>query len=275
MEEANERIDGIRVLYAEAGCTVANSIFWVSIYTINSEVANVYRPDIKNGDVLIIRIRNNSNELNEPRECLLRFSGNASNSNYPTNAYIHNIASSDNNAGYAYINMWKKQTLVLKVEEFAGTLYYTPINSQLYNSSANFKNDTSEFRTLNMKGANELWNAVLRPIESGCFTDDTISVMLDIGKTYLLVTTEYTKSSGAVYGYRVRLAAAPADGNVAKAAAGGNLIASTNAGVTISAVTNTALTPEGYKKELTMKASSTYVVAYSLYEFGMFYNGTI
>ncbi len=110
-------------------------------------------------------------------------------------------------------------------------------------------------------------DAVLKLVETGEFTNDTITIPLRHDAAYLLFTREIKKSTGEVYGHRARLYNTPEANTTGKVIAGGNMYVSTNAGVTlgISRYRNdSAYMDEPYG--ITLKASATYRVSYSLYE---------
>lgn len=113
-------------------------------------------------------------------------------------------------------------------------------------------------------------DSVLKLVETGEFTNDTIALPLRYDATYMLVTREITISTGKVYGYRARIYATPkksAGAGVTPVAA--NAAASSNAGVTmgVSAGGDILITWYG----ITLKATAAYRVSYALYEFNNSY----
>lgn len=85
------------------------------------------------------------------------------------------------------------------------------------------------------------------------------AVELFAGRTYVLVSTERTTSTGAVYGYRAILISTPGDDLFGSTAAShGNLVASTNSGISITYNMDGSLTITG--------AASTRTVSYAIYK---------
>lgn len=108
-------------------------------------------------------------------------------------------------------------------------------------------------------------------LEYGEFTNDTIKISFQTGHSYLLITREVTKSTGKIYGYRARMYVTENSidwtsfPNAAPSAA--NLCASTNAGVTLGTFNTKAATENGdISYGITLKASNTYTVYYTLFD---------
>ncbi|MBD5504082.1 MAG: hypothetical protein HDR09_20030 [Lachnospiraceae bacterium] len=112
-------------------------------------------------------------------------------------------------------------------------------------------------------------DSVLKLVETGEFTNDTLSLSLKFDATYMLVTREITISTGKVYGYRARIYATPKESaGAATVPVAANAAASTNAGVTLgTSAGGTLINWYG----ITLKATATYRVSYALYEFNNSY----
>lgn len=103
----------------------------------------------------------------------------------------------------------------------------------------------------------------IKLVETGIITGESVMIDLKSDASYLLVTREITVSTGKIYGFRARMICTPKDFVATPSV--GNLVASTNAGVTFANVN------DGTKYGITLIATSTYEVSYSLYEFANTY----
>ena len=274
--DVEEKVDSIRVLNAEA--TITKPGPWMIEFTkINNRSTQMYEP--KDGDIIIVRFAAPYQGGNFTSVRLTGFYRGGYPIEYLLNCYSTEVYTSPFEG--ATVNMGYRNSIILNVVFKGNAPYFLLLNDLPFAQTERYKKAAAyQFPQKNLflqSGAismySELDNAIkkrLECVENGEFTNDTIALALGTGCTYLLATVEYTMSSKAIYGYRMCMIAVPQTG-VNKAVSRANLVASTNAGVTLA---NVAPEDAGYVyREVTMKATSTYGVSYALYELDAYYTG--
>lgn len=119
----------------------------------------------------------------------------------------------------------------------------------------------------------------LRRLESGEFTNDTISIPLALNHSFLLITREIAVSTDKIYGYRARMYTTPpvtkltSSDPTLNTPTAANLCASTNAGVTLGTYNMIELPSISSDDKntylrygITLKATSAYKVRYELFD---------